>query len=63
MKTQLQIFYEVDRMISECHELFMDMVRDGSMTNQDLQKMVDRYPNMYSRFAGFIGKLKDEEKS
>lgn len=60
MKTQLQIFYEVDRKIGERNELFMDMVRDGSMTNQQLHKLVNRWPERYGCYAGFIGKLKDE---
>jgi hypothetical protein len=60
VKTQLQIFYEVDRKIGERNELFMDMVRDGSMTNQQLEKLVARWPERYGGYAGFIGKLKDE---
>lgn len=60
MKTQLQIFYEVDRKIGERNELFMDMVRDGSMTNQSLERLVARWPERYGSYAGFIGKLQDE---
>lgn len=60
MKTQLQIFYEEDRKIGDGNELFMEMVRDGSMTNQSLAAMIKRRPQKWGRFAGFIGKLKDE---
>lgn len=60
MKTQLQIFYEEERKIGEANELFMEMVRDGTMTNQCLAAMIKRRPHKWGRFAGFTGKLKDE---
>jgi len=60
MKTQLQIFYEEDRKIGDGNELFMEMVRDGTMTNQSLAAMIKRRTQKWGRFAGFIGKLKDE---
>lgn len=63
MKTQLQMFYEEQRKIGDRDILFMDMVRDGSMTNQQLQRLVDKWPHRYGGYAGFIGKLQDEVES
>ena len=63
MKTQLQIFYEEQRKIAERDILFTEMVRDGSMTNQQLQKLVDKWPHRYGCYANFIGRLHDEVES
>ena len=57
------MFYEEQRKIGDRDILFMDMVRDGSMTNQQLQRLVDKWPHRYGGYAGFIGKLQDEVES
>lgn len=63
MKTQLQIFYEEQRKIGERDRFMMDLIRDNDLANQQLQKLIDRWPSRYSGYAGFIGKLPDEVKA
>lgn len=60
MKTQHQFFSESDRKVSEQNRAFMDMVNDpvNPMTNADLDALIKRKPEKYSRFSGFLGKLK-----
>jgi hypothetical protein len=44
----------------EQNRAFMDMVNDpvNPMTNADLEALIKRKPEKYSRFSGFLGKLK-----
>ena len=59
MKTQLQMFYDEQRKIADRDQAFMDMINDpdNPMTNTDLKCLIARWPERYSRYAGFIGKL------
>lgn len=60
MKTQHQLFYEAQHKMFEQNRAFMDMVNDpvNPMTNADLEALIKRKPEKYSRFSGFLGKLK-----
>jgi len=61
MKTQEQMFYEAQRAISDADMHFMDMVKckENPLTNDDLVKLVDRFPERWERYSSFIGKLSD----
>ena len=58
-KTQAQMYYDAVKLSGEKNMAFLDMVNDkhNPMTNDDLQKLIDRYPARYGCFSGFIGKL------
>lgn len=60
MKTQLQMYREAERKLVDANEAFMDMVNDpdNPMTNDDLERLIARWPERYGRFSGFLGKLK-----
>lgn len=60
MKTQMQLYQEAERKLAEANEAFMDMVNDpvNPMTNDDLERLIARWPERYGRFSGFLGKLK-----
>ena len=60
MKTQMQLYKEAERKLAEANEAFMDMVNDpdNPMTNDDLERLIARWPERYGRFSGFLGKLK-----
>ena len=60
MKTQMQMYQEAERKLAEANEAFMDMVNDpdNPMTNDDLERLIARWPERYGRFSGFLGKLK-----
>jgi len=60
VKTQLQMYREAERKLADANEAFMDMVKDpvNPMTNDDLERLIARWPERYGRFSGFLGKLK-----
>lgn len=61
MKTQGQMFWDAHDKIAGLNAAFMDLVNDPAnpMTNDDLRKLIKKSPDIYGRFAGFIGKLAD----
>jgi len=61
MKTQEQIYWQEHRKIADANELFMDFVKDG-MTREELQKCIDRRPEVWSRYNGWLDKLPTEQK-
>lgn len=62
MKTQIQMFYEEQRKIAALNAAFMELFchPTSPLTNQDLERIIARWPERYERFSGFLGKLKDE---
>ena len=60
--TQQQMFYQEARKISEADQHFMDLIKDpvNPLTNNDLVRLVARFPERWSRYSGFIGKLDTE---
>ena len=60
MKTQMQMYREVEQKIFRENQAFMDMVNDpvNPLTNEDLERAIARWPERYGRFSGFLGKLK-----
>ncbi len=60
MKPQHQLFDEAQHKMFEQNRAFMDLVNDpvNPMTNADLEALIERKPEKYSRFSGFLGKLK-----
>ncbi len=64
MKTQMQMIQEAEQRIFRQNESFMELVNHPTnpITNQDLERLIARWPERYSRFSGFVGKLADEVK-
>ena len=54
--TQLQTFYTEQRKIADSNALFLEMVQDG-MTRRDLEKLIDKRPTLWGRFAGYLATL------
>lgn len=61
MKTQLQMCRDAERRLFERNQAFLDMVSDpvNPLTNSDLKRLIERNPERYGMYSGFIGKLKD----
>ena len=59
MKTQQQLFNEAHRKLADADQHFMDLIKDpvNPLTNDDLIKLVERFPQRWDRYSGFIGKL------
>lgn len=64
MKTQLQMYREEELRLFAESRAFMELVNHPTnpMTNQDLERLIARWPEKYGRFSGFVGKLTDEVK-
>ena len=61
MKTQLELYEQARQGIARMNLAFMEMItsKDNPLTNDDLQKMIARWPERYGRFSQFLGKLSD----
>lgn len=57
--TQLQMFYDASRKIGEANELFCEFVKEG-MTREQLQRLIDRRPALWGRWANFLETLPSE---
>ncbi|APZ42529.1 hypothetical protein [Acidihalobacter ferrooxydans] len=59
MPTQEQMFYQAHKRLADANKFIMDLARDPSnpLTNNDLRKLVDRFPERWGRYRGLIGKL------
>lgn len=56
----MQIFYNEQKKIGECNEMFMLMVNGSNgdpLHKEDLEKLIDRNPRIWSRYSGFLGTL------
>lgn len=56
MKTQLQLFREAEQLCFRLNEAMLDAIREG-MTRDELQSLINRRPEVYGMFSGFLGKL------
>ena len=65
MKTQMKMFEESQQHLSNADKAFMEMVTqlENPMTNQDLERLIVRWPERFGRFSNWLGKLKDEEST
>ena len=61
MKTQLRMCRDAERRLFERNQAFLDMINDpvNPLTNSDLKRLIERNPERYGTYSGFLGKLKD----
>lgn len=59
--TQKDMFYKARRQIAEVNNLFLEFVKDGSMTRQRLEKLIERRPELWGRFVIWLDRLPEEE--
>lgn len=52
--TQTQMFYMVQRKIADGNALFCEMMANGEISQRDLARLIERRPEVYQRFAGFL---------
>ena len=62
MKTQLQMYREAEQRIFDRNNALLEMVNDpvNPLTNQDLERLIARWPERYEMYSGWLGKLTDE---
>jgi len=59
--TQLQMYFSAVENTAQCDETFFFMAncKENPLTNSDLKKAIERRPELWGRYSGFIGKLAD----
>ena len=55
--TQTQLFYQESAKIGGLNALMSEMVANGDITNAELAALIEKRPEVYGRFAGFVGTL------
>ncbi|MEB8474025.1 hypothetical protein [Acidithiobacillus ferriphilus] len=60
-QTQLQMFWAAHRRVADANIAFMEMVtcKENPLTRRDLEALIRRNPERYSRFAHWLDKLPD----
>lgn len=59
---QAQIFYDVSRKRAGANEFMMTLIRKGELTREQLQNLIEKRPEVYGRYKGFLSKLPSEKK-
>ena len=62
MKTQYQMYREAEKRIFDRNRGFLELASHPTnpLTNQDLERLIARWPERYGMYSGWLGKLKDE---
>ena len=55
--SQAQMYYTAERKSAELNEQFLWLVQNG-MTRRDLERNIDRRPEIWSRFSNWLEVLK-----
>ena len=55
--TQKQMFYQAHRRIADGNNAFMELVKVGDITRSELQRLIAKRPEVYTRFSGFLDTL------
>lgn len=55
--SQVQMFYSAERKSGELNRAMLDsLYGPNPITDEELRKLIEKRPNVYGRFAGYIGK-------
>ena len=60
MKSQEQLFRDAQNRSAGVDHLFLDLVSDG-LTREELQKNIDRRPELWGRFSNWLEQLPSKE--
>lgn len=55
--TQEQMFYQAHRRIADVNMAFMELVKAGDITRSELQRLIAKRPEVYTRFSAFLATL------
>lgn len=59
LKSQLRAFYDSHDNISGGNEVMLELLfGQNPITDDELKKLIEKRPEVYGRFAGYIGKRK-----
>ena len=61
-REQLRMYYGEFNKMAEGNELFMEFVRNGEMSREQLARLIKHRPSLWSRFSGFLDILPSETR-
>lgn len=57
MPTQKQLYYQAERKSADGHLAMLDLLYGTNpITDAELQKLIDKRPLVYDKYAGYLGK-------
>ena len=56
-QSQEQMFYQAHRRIADGNMAFMELVKAGDITRSELQRLIAKRPEVYTRFSAFLATL------
>ena len=56
-QSQVQMFYQAHCRIADGNKAFKELVKAGDITRVELQRLIAKRPEVYSRFSGFLATL------
>lgn len=57
MKTQAQMYYDAERKSASLNEAMLEALYGANpLTDEELAALIRKRPEVYGRFAGYIGK-------
>ena len=55
--TQAQMYYAAEKKAASLNEAMLDMLYGANpISDDELRKLIEKRPNVYGRFAGYLGK-------
>lgn len=57
MKSQYQMWKEAEARSAEANKHFLELVKNGDITNEELARLIEKHPERWGRFQGWLGKL------
>ena len=58
--SQTQLYWQERRKIADANLTFLEMLKgDRPITNAELEQLIEKRPELWGRFSGFLGKLTD----
>ena len=58
--SQAQLYWQERRKIADANLTFLEMLKgDRPITNAELEQLIEKRPELWGRFSGFLGKLTD----
>ena len=63
MITQEQQFYKSHNRTAQINDIFMELVIDHNLTSHELEKLIEKRPEIYGQFSHWVETLKKKEET
>jgi hypothetical protein len=62
MRTQNQLYWQAHERLANINKAFMDLVRENNITSTELEKLIQKRPELYGHLKGWIETLRQREE-